>query len=166
MAPLFAQLETGLMAVTSVTGIAFGLFSWWVFTALTTEDLEQDLEWRYDVSRINELRRADPVFRIFQPVIQLLARLSRAAFRDQLPEIYREIQAAGLTRFWLPEEYLARCLLIALLLAPLYFYLCITYMGAAGAVSAMGWPVLAGVAMDRFRLKMNAVHSSSGPGFR
>ena len=119
-------------------GAAAALLVWWVIAALTTEDLEQEAEWRYDVSRINSLRRLDPIYRLFQPLLHVLAKLNRAAFRRHLPEIYREIQAAGLPRFWLPEEYLARCELLALLMSPAYFYACITYMGAAGVVSALG----------------------------
>ena len=80
----------------------------WLIGVFTTEDVQQGNEWRYDISRINELRRADLWYRIFQPILQLGARLNRALFRDTLPEIQREIQAAGLTRFWLAEEYLAR----------------------------------------------------------
>ena len=57
---------------------------WWVIGVLRSEDLQQGAEWRYDVSRINELRRLDAFYRIFQPVIQLLARLNRRIFRDSL----------------------------------------------------------------------------------
>ena len=46
---------------------------WWLFRVLHSEDLQQGIEWRYDVSRINELRRLDTLYRVFQPVIQLLA---------------------------------------------------------------------------------------------
>jgi tight adherence protein C len=120
----------------AVLAAALALASWWVIRALTTEDLEQEAEWRFDISRVNALRRLDSTFRLFQPLIQLLARLNHAAFRPQLPEIYREIQAAGLTRFWLPEEFLARGQVHALLISPAYFFLCLTYMGMAGAVSA------------------------------
>ena len=97
-------------AAGSVAGRAGGgrRLAWWVVRVLRSEDLQQGAEWRYDVSRINELRRVDPFYRLFQPVIQLLARLNRKVFRDSLPAIQREIQAAGLPRFWLPEEYLAK----------------------------------------------------------
>jgi tight adherence protein C len=120
----------------TVLAAALAMAAWWVMRALTTSDLEQEAEWRYDISRINALRKIDPTFRLFQPLIQLLARLNRAAFGPQLPEIYREIQAAGLTRFWLPEEYLARGQVLALLMSPAYFFVCLTYMGMAGTVSA------------------------------
>ena len=139
---LAIQLDPLAILVNLIIGLACGLLAWWVFAALNTADLEQDTEWRYDVSRINNLRRLDIVFRILQPPIQVIARLNRAAFLDQLPEIDREIQAAGLPRFWLPEEYLARCQLIAVLLAPTFFYFCLMTMGAAGGVSAILMTVL------------------------
>lgn len=131
------DIELGALIHCVALAAGTGLLVWWVLQALSSEDLEQQDEWRYDVSRINQLRRLDPIFRLFQPVIQILARLNRAAFAPQLPEIYREIQAAGLPRFWLPEEYLARCELIAFLLSPSYLYFCVTYMGPPGVVSAL-----------------------------
>ena len=42
------------------------------------------IEWRYDVSRINELRRRIGSTALFQPMIQLLARVNRKLFRDSL----------------------------------------------------------------------------------
>jgi len=119
------------------SGSAVALLIWWVFTALSTSDLKQDDEWRYDVNRINELRRLDPTYRLFQPVIQLFAKLNRAAFGSALPEIQREIVAAGLPRYWLAEEYLGRAELIALLMTPFYIYGCLYFMGPAGVISAL-----------------------------
>ena len=87
---------------------AIAVLVWWVFRVLQSDDLAQGAEWRYDVSRINELRRIDPLYRLFQPVFSVLARMNRVLFPERLPEINREIQAAGLPRFWLPEEYLAQ----------------------------------------------------------
>lgn len=118
-------------------GAAVGVLVWWIFAALRADDLEQKDEWRYDVSRINELRRLDVLYRLFQSLIQLLGRLNRASFRERLPEIYREIQAAGLPRYWLPEEYLGRIQLIALLLMPAYLYVAIWFMGAWGTMTAI-----------------------------
>lgn len=118
-------------------GSAAGLSIWWVITALRTEDLQQDLEWRYDVNRINALRRLDTVFRLFQPLIAIFAKLNRAAFRDSLDEVTRLIHAAGLPRYWLPEEYLARCDILALLLSPGYLYLGAQVMGLPGVVLGM-----------------------------
>jgi len=109
-----------LITASGVMGLAVAVFIYWLYQVLHTEDLPQDREWRYDVTRINELRRIDIFYRVFKPLIQLLAAFNRAAFREALPEIHREIQAAGLPRFWLAEEYLARAELFALALSPLY----------------------------------------------
>ncbi len=118
-------------------GGASAVLVWWLLNALAPEDLQQEDEWRYDVSRMNSLRRSDLLYRLFFPVIQILARLNRAALQDRLRVIGREIQAAGMSRYWLPEEYLARSQLIALLLLPAYLAVCIMYMGPAGVVSAL-----------------------------
>ncbi len=134
--PDVAHLDALALLPSIMFAASLALGVWWVIQALTTEDLEQEAEWRYDISRINALRKIDPAFRLFQPLIQLLARLNRAAFGGHLPEIYREIQAAGLSRFWLPEEYLARGQVFALLMSPAYFFVCLNYMGMAGTVSA------------------------------
>ena len=40
--------------------------------------------------------------------------MNRSVFRESLPEIQRQVQAAGLPRFWMPEEYLARLQVIAI----------------------------------------------------
>ena len=137
MIVLLANIEPFAAAGTIVVAACVAMSVWWIVAALTTQDLEQDNEWRYDVSRINALRRLDPIYRLFQPLIQVFARLNRAAFAGSLPEVYRQIQAAGLPRFWLPEEYLARCELLALLMAPAYFFTCINYLGMAGTITAL-----------------------------
>ncbi|MGZ0172466.1 MAG: type II secretion system F family protein [Planctomycetales bacterium] len=103
---------------------------------LYSEDAEQGDEWRYDVNRINELRRLSPLYRVFYPVIAGMAVLNRGMFRGSLPEIGRELQAAGHTRFWTPEEYLARLQTIALLLLPAFIYVCVEIMGTPGVISA------------------------------
>lgn len=119
-------------------GAAIGVAVWWLVSALATEDLEQkDDEWRYDVSRINELRRIDPAFRMFQWPIGVLAKMNRSAFGDRMPELYRQIQAAGLPRYWLPEEYLGRMQLIGLLLLPVYLFICVTLWQEGGIVLAL-----------------------------
>lgn len=143
-----------------LVGAAVYLFVRIMSDMLYSEDLEQDRAWRYDVNRINELRRVDPLYRIFQPLVQLFARMNRVAFREYLPEIGREIQAAGLPRFWAPEEYLGRLEVIALLVSPAYFYLCVSFIGSSvGVIPAIvltigtGWGLrrrLAGQA--RYRL--------------
>jgi tight adherence protein C len=126
----------GLVGCVAAGG-ALGVLVWWVLYALAPEDLQQADEWRYDISRINALRRSDLLYRLFGPAIQILARLNRAAVPDRLPVIEREMQAAGVSRFWVPEEYLARAELMGVLLLPVYVALCTAYMGAAGVVSAL-----------------------------
>lgn len=118
-------------------GAAIGVLVWWILRALAPEELQQGDEWRYDISRINSLRRSDLLYRLLGPAIQILARLNRAAVQNRLPVIEREIQAAGISRFWLPEEYLARAELIAVLLLPAYLAVCTAYMGPAGVVTAL-----------------------------
>ncbi len=132
------ELDIGALVPSSILGAAAAIAGWWFWSALRSDDLAQkEDEWRYDISRINELRRQDALFRMFQPLIQLFARLSRSAFRDSLPAVYREIQTAGLPRFWLPEEYLGRMQLIALMVMPLYVAVCIQWMGPMGTVTAL-----------------------------
>lgn len=119
-------------------GAAVAVVVWWIIAALRADDLEQkDDEWRYDVSRINHLRRMDPIFRVFQKVIQFFAKLNRAALGNRLPEVSRQIQAGGLSRFWLPEEYLGRMQFLALLLLPMYMFVCVNMFGSAGVVTAL-----------------------------
>ena len=117
-------------AIASVLiGGGIAVLVWWVLQVLESEDLQQGSEWRYDVSRMNELRRIDPLYRLFHPVFTVLARVNRAVFRDRLGEIQRQVQAAGLPRFWLPEEYLARMQVIALCSAPLWIYALVWVFG-------------------------------------
>lgn len=143
--PPFAIISDLSVPASLVMGLSIALGLWWLLQVLYAEDLQQGLEWRYDVSRINELRRIDILYRIFQPAIQLAARFNRVVFRESLPEIQREIQAAGLLRFWLPEEYLGKQELIALATAPLSAYMFFAMFGASGllltalAVIAVGW---------------------------
>lgn len=130
------HVSLGFLASLLVGGSVY-MACYWLVTVLTTDDLSQEGEWRYDVSRINELRRVSPIYRTFQPVVRLLARFNRGAFPATLREMAREIQAAGLSRAWLPEEYLARCELIALLLTPLYVYIFVSLLDWPGIVLAV-----------------------------
>ncbi len=141
MMPPFAagSSQTGLLWLACIAaGLAAALLSWWVVRMLRSEDPRQGAEWRYDVSRMRQLRRLDWLYRTFQPVIQMFGRMNRAAFRDSLPAIQREIQAAGLPRFWLPEEYLARAELIALLMTPVYVYVFFRWFGQTGLLLVLG----------------------------
>lgn len=121
----------------AIVGLSLFVLSRTVTNTLYTADLEQDRAWRYDVTRINELRRVDALYRLFQPLIQALARFNRIAFREYLPEIGREIQASGLPRFWTPEEYLGRLQIIAMLCSPALLYVCVEVMGWPGSVMAV-----------------------------
>ncbi len=150
LAAVVAPLHFAALACTLAGGAAF-IASWWVARVLRSEDLRQGAEWRYDVSRINELRRLDATYRMVQPAIQLLAKLNRPIFRDSLAEIHRQIQAAGLPRFWLAEEYLARAELAALLVSPLYVYFFHANFGAVGLLPA-ALAVLLTVWLLRLRL--------------
>jgi len=108
----FAELPPGIgfeAAGCIVVGVAVAVLALWGIRLLISEDLQQGIEWRYDVSRINELRRMDVFYRLFQPAIQLLARLNRKVFADSMSTIYRELQAAGLPRFWLPKNTWPSC---------------------------------------------------------
>jgi len=140
------------LAASATVGAAVLVAAWWVRCVLASEDLRQGAEWRYDVSRINELRRLDASYRVFQPAIQVLARLNRAMFRDSLPEIQRQIQAAGLTRFWLAEEYLARAELLAMLLSPVFVYLCVSTFGVGSGLLTALLCVILTVWLMRLRL--------------
>ena len=123
-------------------GAAVFLAAWWFFAALWAPDDAAGAEWRYDRVRIAELKRLDPIYRWLQPLVAGLARVNRAAFRGSLPAVQREILAAGLPRFWLPEEYVARCELIAILLLPPLVASSVGIMGPVGIVMAL---VLAGL---------------------
>lgn len=135
--------------ISMMFGLAVFLFAWTIWRTLATDDLTQENEWRYDVNRINELRRVSPFFRTLQPLVQAFARFNRGAFVEQLPEIGREIQAAGLARFWTAEEYLARIEIQALMLLPLYVYASTQVMGPAGIVMAIMFTILTGYLLRR-----------------
>lgn len=146
-----AVIDPLALAACGLTGGAVAALLWWVLSALASDDVAQEDEWRYDVSRINALRRGDVIYRLLQPVVQFFAKLNRAAVPTRLPEIGRQIQAAGLSRYWLAEEYLARCQVISLLLLPVYLYFCIDWMGSVGAVSAL---MLAGLTVWLLRRRL------------
>jgi len=117
-------------------GLAAALIGWWFARAMTDADTQHD-EWRYDRVRIAELKRHDALYRWLYPLFAPLARMNRGLFRESLPEIQREILAAGLPRFWLPEEYLARCELVALALLPAYTMAGVAFFGGPGTVMAI-----------------------------
>jgi tight adherence protein C len=117
-------------------GVSGALVAWWFVRTMT--EVEQDAdEWRYDRVRIAELKRHDSLYRLLYPLFIPLARINRSLFHGSLPDISREIQAAGLPRFWLPEEYLARCELLAIALLPAFMMGGVSIMGPPGAVMAI-----------------------------
>ncbi len=132
-------------------GIGVWLIARMIGYGLASEDATQDAQWRHDVNRINELRRQSGLYRMFQPLIHALAVFNRGAFRDSLPEIGRQIQAAGFSRLWTPAEYLARMQVLGMLASPLYFYLCLTWFGDAGAILAI---VLSGLTVYVLRRRL------------
>lgn len=128
-----------LLALGSVlSGAAVFVLIRTVRNTLYSEDLEQGKEWRYDVNRINELRNHSLIFRVFYPPMIVLSAFNRRLFQDSLPTVAREVQAAGHSRFWTPEEFLARQQVVSLLIAPLYFYFCISFFELPGSVMAFG----------------------------
>jgi len=146
----------GLQGVASaMVGLAVFVFVWWVYLVLQTEDLQQGAEWRYDISRINELRRMSIPYRLFQPVIGVLAKLNRLSLREALPEIQRQIQAAGMPRFWLAEEYLGWLELLAMFITPVYVYFFVSMFGLSGLLPAMAAFLLT-VYVFRIRLARKA----------
>ena len=147
---LIALMDAAALLPTTVAGGAVFVFAFWVVKVLETDDLEQGNEWRYDVSRINELRRNDLFFRLFQPVIQQFANFNRNTMRKSMPEIKREILAAGLSRSWLPEEYLGKLQLIALFVSPFIFWACFVNMGAVGVILAVVFTLLLMVVFRRY----------------
>lgn len=122
------------LIASALVGCAVFVVAQVVFDLLYTEDLAQDAAWRYDVNRINELRRVDSVYRLFQPVIRGLARINRRLFHDNLLQVGREVQVAGLSRFWTAEEYLGKLELISLFLMPLQMYVLSAILGPGGYV--------------------------------
>jgi tight adherence protein C len=138
------------LAASLLIGGCLFMIAWTIVNSLHTEDLEQDAAWRYDINRINELRRADLTYRAFQPLIQLLARGNRPLFREHLPEIGRQVQVAGLTRFWTPEEYLGKLELICLALGVVYVYALGHFFGAGmGFVMAIVATLMTGWLLRR-----------------
>jgi tight adherence protein C len=136
-------------ASSALLGGAVFLVVWTMARSLATEDLAQDDEWRYDVSRINELRRVSLLYRLFQPLMQSLAALNRRAFRDQLPEINRQILAAGHSRSWTAEEWLAKVEIQAGFWSVPLISVCMQIMGPPGLVLGVVLTVVVAVLLRR-----------------
>jgi tight adherence protein C len=150
--PLLAQAGSMLtmpLIASALMGGGVFLLVCTVARVLASEDLEQADDWRYDVNRINELRRASLFYRLFYPLIQGLAAVNRRAFPREMAEMGREIVAAGHSRFWTPEEWLAKVELQALLLSVPIFYVCLEIMGPPGVVLGGVFTILAAVLLRR-----------------
>jgi tight adherence protein C len=151
---VFAQ-SVGDAVFPALGSLAVGAAVWilarMITYGLASEDARQEAQWRHDVNRINELRRTSFLYRSFQPLIHALAAFNRGVFADSLPEIGRQVQAAGFSRLWTPAEYLARLQLLGLLAAPLYFSACLTWFGDAGAILAI---VLTGLTIYGLRRRL------------
>jgi tight adherence protein C len=150
--PLLAQAGSMLtmpLIASALMGGGVFVLGCTIARVLASEDLQQADDWRYDVNRINELRRASLFYRLFQPLIQGLAAINRRAFPAELAEMGREIVAAGHSRFWTPEEWLAKVELQALLLSVPIFYVCLEIMGPPGVVLGGVFTILAAVLLRR-----------------
>lgn len=136
-------------------GLAVFVFVRTLRNALDTDDLQQDDQWRYDVTRINGLRAASPMYRFMQPVFDLLARLNARLFSESLTDTFQQMQAAGVSRFWTATEYLARMQIVSAFLGVFYLYLCTQMFGSVGWILAVALTGLQFV-MLRFRLASQA----------
>lgn len=143
-------------ASSAMLGGAVFFVVWTMARSLATEDLTQDDEWRYDVSRINELRRISLLYRLLQPLIQSLAMLNRRAFSDQLPEINRQILAAGHSRCWTAEEWLAKVEIQAAFWGIPIIYVSTQIMGPPGLVLGLVLTAVVGVLLRRRLAKQAA----------
>ncbi|QDU40375.1 Bacterial type II secretion system protein F domain protein [Maioricimonas rarisocia] len=130
-------------------GASVFIVAWTLSRLLASEDLQQDDEWRYDVNRINELRRTSLFYRLLQPLIQALAALNRRAFANDIPEVNRQILAAGHSRYWTGAEWLARIEIIAMMASVPLMYATIAMMGPPGVVLGIVLSVLVGVMLRR-----------------
>ncbi|MFV0442458.1 MAG: type II secretion system F family protein [Planctomycetaceae bacterium] len=149
LTPISAAPSLMPLIASALMGTGIAVFWWTLTKMLASDDAQQTDEWRYDVNRINELRRTSLFYRIFQPLIQGLAILNRRAFRAELPEIGRQVVVAGHSRFWTAEEWLARIEILALLLAFPITYFCLEIMGPPGVVIAGVLTVLAAFLLRR-----------------
>jgi len=138
---LLAQAEsaTPLLSVIASAVLAAGAFVIvrTIQAAMTADPDDDDDDWRHDRIRISELRRHSLIFRWLQPLVQGLGQINRRVFRDSLPGITRDIHAAGLTRFWTPQEYLGRMQLLGGLLTPAYVYFGLELAGPPGLLAGL-----------------------------
>ncbi len=146
---LAVSLDLFPVIASAVLGLAVFVVVWTFASLLESDDPQQDDEWRYDVNRIHELRLLSPFFRLFQPIIQQLAGINRRAFRDQLPEINRQLLAGGHSRYWTASEWLGAMELRAVLISLPLWYVCLKVMGPPGVVLAAVLTVVVAVMLRR-----------------
>lgn len=143
-----------------VATLAAGLSVWLavmaIRMALRGAEQQDDGPWRYDVNRMRSLRQSDWLFRMFEPFLRWLAQINRGMLASRMPALERDMVLAGMTRAWLPEEYLARMQIIALLWLPVYVLLCVTYFGAENAWFGIGFSLLTLFVLRR-RLRRRAL---------
>jgi tight adherence protein C len=112
-------------------GSAVALLAYAVQSAAEEEGPQ---EWRYSVARLQELRSSSVQFRLFEPLIRILARMNANWFRDSLPAIRRELLASGQSRAWTPEEWLGlaelQAVVTGLVLLPVWWQM----LGVIGLV--------------------------------
>lgn len=129
---MIAQLASSLLL-----GIGAFVLVRTLSTSFTASGAAEETRWQFDTTRINELKRTSSFYRTFHPVLLPMARANVMFLRGALPEIGRQLQAAGMPRSWTAPEYLARCQLIGLMLLPLYMLIAIRTIGTAGPVIAI-----------------------------
>ena len=155
---LFARtplIDPPAVMASAFVGLGLAAAVYWLVRVLTNVEEPTDNEWRYDTTRIRELRRLDAIYRGLQPLVRLFSKFNRAVFPNTLVDMRRELQAAGLPRYWLAEEYLARCEIIALLWVPVYVVVCLRVMGPPGIVLALTSTIATGWFLRR-RLRQKA----------
>ena len=66
---LLALLLLASIAASAAVGLSVLVVAFVVVNALSADGPEAEDEWRYDATRIGELRRVSPLYRFFQPLI-------------------------------------------------------------------------------------------------
>jgi tight adherence protein C len=102
------------------SGLSVAIITLTLRHALIVAKAMEEGPWRYDVNRMATLRQNDLIYRVFEPLLRSLATFNRGLFAGSLPKVERDLILAGITRAWLPEEYLARMQIVALLMLPIY----------------------------------------------
>ena len=121
------------IVATLAAGLSVWLAAMAIRMALRGAEQEDDGPWRYDASRMRSLRESDWLYRMFEPLLRWLAQINRGMLPTRMTAMERDMVLAGMTRAWLPEEYLARMQILSLLLLPLFMFASASYFGIGGA---------------------------------